>query len=340
MKNILKYIISLLIALGLLWYVFRDIDGAALLAELQKVQYGWVLGALGAFMISNVMRAYRWNLLLQPLGYRHLTTFRTLLAILVGYFANLLFPRMGEVTRCGILKRTDDVPLTTSLGTVVAERVIDLVLLLLIAIVLFIVEFQRLSTFFLSFAQTKVDNVGVNVFAIYIVAGILLVGIILFFFFGKIKKRLRQNSFYQKISAFAKEMVTGITSIRYLEQKAVFWILTVATWVCYFFMSYLIFHAIPETSHLGVMAGISVLVMGSLGMAAPVQGGVGTFHALVSGVLILYGIGERDGVLFATVAHGLQMLAVIVFGAISFFWASTLSTRRAKAKQTQEPLTS
>ena len=327
----MKYIISLLIAGGLLWYVFRDIDAATLLSRLAEVRYGWAMVGVVIFVLSYFTRSYRWNLLLKPLGYRHLTLFRTTVAVAIGYFANLIVPRMGEVTRCGVLKRLDDVPVTTSLGTVVAERLIDLVSLLLATVILFVVEFDRLSGFLTGFASTKVDNVGESLFSVYLLAGAVIIGLLLFFFFGRIwKEKLKKNAFFQKMRAFMREVAAGLTSVRHIENKVGFWISTVLLWTCYFLLSYVLFFALPETENLTPWAGVAVLVMGSFGMAAPVQGGFGAFHALVSGVLVLYGISESDGVLFATLVHGLQTLSFIVFGAVAFVLASVLTPRKTE----------
>ena len=337
LKNALKYSISLLIAGSLLWYVFRDIDAATLLSKLTEVRYGWVALAAAIFLFSYLVRAYRWNLLLQPLGYRHLTPFRTMVAVAIGYFANLIVPRMGEVTRCGVLKRLDDVPVTTSLGTVVAERLIDLSSLLLATVILFVAEFDRLSGFLTGFASSKVDNVGESLFSVYLFAGaVLLVGLLLFFFGRVWKERLKRNALFQKVRAFMREVARGLTSVRHIDNTAGFWVSTVLLWGCYFLLSYVVFFALPETENLTPWAGVAVLVMGSFGMAAPVQGGFGTFHALVSGVLVLYGISESDGVLFATLVHGLQTLSFIVFGAIAFVLASVLTPRKATTDERVE----
>lgn len=337
MKNALKYIVSLLIAGGLLWYVFRDIDATTLLNKLADVRYGWVVVAAMIFLLSYFTRAYRWNLLLNPLGYSHLTPFRTTVAVAIGYFANLIVPRMGEVTRCGVLKRLEDVPVTTSLGTVVAERLIDLCSLLLATIILFAAEFDRLSGFLTGFATSKVDNAGESLFSVYLFAGAVLLVVLLFFFFGRVwKARLKKNALFQKVRAFMREVARGLTSVQHIENKVGFWVSTVLLWTCYFLLSYVLFFALPETENLTPWAGVAVLVMGSFGMAAPVQGGFGTFHALVSGVLVLYGISESDGVLFATLVHGLQTLSFIVFGAIAFVLASVLPPRKVEVPPSVE----
>ena len=332
-KNVVKYSISLAIAVGLLWLVFHNMDAATIMAKLREVRYQWVILAVLVFITSHVIRAYRWNLMLGPLGYRRLTTFRTLLAVLVGYFANLIIPRMGEVTRCGVLRQLEKVPVTTSLGTVVAERLVDLASLLFLMAALFLIEFQRLSDFITGFWQEKVSGLGESVFSIYVFVGIAGVGLLALYLVGRVyQHKLKQNALFQKVRALVREVLRGVSSIGKIEKKGQFWLATASMWTMYFLMSYVVFFAIPETAALEISAGLSVLVMGSLGMAAPVQGGFGTFHALVSGVLMLYGVSQSDGVLFATLVHGMQTISFILLGAFAFFMVSVLSSRNAKAK--------
>lgn len=335
-KGIAKYAISLAIAGGLLYFVFRNMDAATIIAKLREVQYQWVILAVIIFIISHITRAYRWNLMLAPLGYQQLTVFRTLLAVLVAYFANLIIPRMGEVTRCGVLRQLEKVPVTTSLGTVVAERLVDLLSLFLLMAFLFVVEFQRLNDFITGFWQEKLSGLGESVFAIYVFVGVVVVGLLALYLIARFyRHKLRENPLYQKARTLIREVLRGITSIGKIKKQGQFWLATAAMWNMYFLMSYVVFFAIPETSDLGVSAGLSVLVMGSLGMAAPVQGGFGTFHALVSGVLLLYGIDQSDGILFATLVHGMQTISFILLGAFAFFMISVLSSKKAKDKAAQ-----
>ncbi len=334
MKETIKYTLSLAIAGVLLWYVFRDIDATTLFNKLAEVRYGWVVAAGLLLLFTYGVRAYRWNILLHPLGYRHLTVFRTFVAVAIGYFANLLVPRMGEVSRCGVLKRLEDVPVTTSLGTVVAERIIDLLSLLTITLLLFIVEFDRLSRFITSFASDKMSGIGDNLFAIYTLSGVAVVLLgVAFLLARRWKDQLQQNRLFQKVQSFVREVLRGLTSVRRIENQTGFWVSTFLLWTCYFLMSYVVFFALPETEGLTAWAGVAVLVMGSFGMAAPVQGGFGAFHALVSGILVLYGVVESDGVLFATVIHGLQTITFIVLGVIAFVLTSVLSPRKVAVEQ-------
>jgi uncharacterized protein (TIRG00374 family) len=335
-KGLLKYVVSLAIAGGLLYWVFRNMDAATIVAKLKEVQYQWVILAVVIFITSHILRAFRWNLMLAPLGYEKLTVFRTLQAVLVGYFANLLIPRMGEVTRCGVLRQLEKVPVTTSLGTVVAERLVDLLSLFLLMAFLFTIEFRRLSDFITGFWQEKLSGVGENVFAIYVFVGIMLGGAIGLYLLARVyRHKLKNNALFQKARTLVREVLRGATSLGKIKKQGQFWLATVSMWTTYFLMSYVVFYAIPETKELGASAGLAVLVMGSLGMAAPVQGGFGTFHALVSGVLLLYGVSKSDGVLFATLVHGMQTVSFILLGAAAFFIVSVLSSQKAKTPSTE-----
>lgn len=316
-KPILQYFISFLIAVAILWYVFRDMDISEMVASLQYLDYSWIMLSLVLSLLSHLARAYRWNILLGPLGYS-LRLYNTFLAVLVGYLANLAVPRMGEVTKCAILKKTNGVPVRASLGTVVAERFIDFLTLLFLLALAFLIEFNRLNSFMFSFFNAKADSAGENLFSIYLIMGILLfVGLIIFIFARAFKEQIKRNPLFIKIKGFLRELVAGIISVRKIKNKTGFWISTIFIWFMYYLMAYVVFFSLPQTAGLSIWAGLSILVMGGLGMAAPVQGGIGTYHALVSGVLLLYGIAEQDGVLFATVLHTSQMLATVLFGGIA-----------------------
>ncbi|MDQ3535379.1 MAG: flippase-like domain-containing protein, partial [Bacteroidota bacterium] len=306
-----------------------------MVSRLQYLDYSWVILSVLLSIISHFARAYRWNILISPLGYK-LNIFRTFLAVMVGYFANLLLPRMGEVTKCAVLKRTDNVPLTLSLGTVVAERVLDFIVLMSLLAITIIVEYNLLKDFFFGFFYNKTSGLGENLVGIYMMGGFIILMIILVVVFGKkLFNKMRSLSFIYKFKATLKELIKGLLSIKTIENKTGFWFSTVIIWVMYYLMAYIVVFALPQTSGLGFTAGLTILVMGGLGMAAPVQGGIGTYHALVSSVLVLYGIKETDGVLFATVLHTSQTLMVLVVGGICLLFVS-FSRRLILSDSTQK----
>jgi uncharacterized protein (TIRG00374 family) len=269
-------------------------------------------------LVSHYLRAYRWNLLLEPLGYQ-LKTNRTFIAVMVGYFANNLVPRLGEVTRCGILKKNDNVSMTSAFGSVVAERALDLMILIVLAVITFFIEFDKLNNFiFERFYEKFPDSNSVYVLAFTIFGLGLALVVVAFFLFKLLKAKLHRNRFYIKIRSFIRELLSGFFSIRKLKKQKAFWLSTFMIWFLYYSMLIVVFYAFPPTMGLSLIAGLTLLIMSGLGMSAPVQGGIGVFHILVSSVLVLYGISAEDGKVFALVAHSTQFLTIMVFGGISF----------------------
>ena len=313
----LKYIVSLAIAIALLLYVFRDWEFDELLARFGEVNYFWVAVSFFFSVLSHVLRAYRWNLLLGPLGYNNLSTYRTFKAVMIGYLTNLVAPRLGEITRCGVMKREDNVNMSASIGTVVAERIFDLIMLIGLIMLGLILEFDRLSAFFIDFFNSRSGDLSVSQNTLYlaIIFGFIIVaGVFTLWLF---RERVKRKPFYFKVRSFIREMMNGFTSVLRLENKTGFWVSTVMVWVLYFIMAFVLFYSIESTSHLGVVAGLSVVIMGGIGMSAPVQGGFGVYHILVGSILLTYGIAEKDGYFFATLVHTSQTLMVMLIGGIS-----------------------
>ncbi|MBW3544339.1 MAG: flippase-like domain-containing protein [Bacteroidetes bacterium] len=313
-KQVLKYIFLLTLSLALFWYVLRQVNIAELLGRLSEVNYSWVLLAMLAALISHMMRAWRWNLMLHPLG--HYPSFGTTFnAVMIGYLANFVLPRFGEVARCGVLRKNAGVPVSTSFGTVLAERALDLIMLLGIVAITLLLEFERLEAF-LSEIFSGGSRISTNaVLWLAVTGGVgLLAGLYLWRLFHP---RLLRYPFYQKVMQLGRDLIAGILSIRQIRRQGAFWFMTVMIWVMYYFMSYLVVFSIPQTSNISMLAGLSILAMGGIGMAAPVQGGIGTYHLLVSGVLIVYGASQGDAILLTLLLHTSQSVFVIVIGSIS-----------------------
>ena len=333
LKSVLKYLISLGISIGLLWYLFKDWSFD--FSQLKDVGYGWVILSVVLSWISHWVRAYRWNLMLNPLGYQ-LTSFRTFLAVMVGYLANLVFPRMGEVSRCAILKKTDDVTIATSIGSVVTERLIDFACLCALILLALAVDYEVINDALVSIFSDKADKATPNLILYGIAAGTTML-ILVIFLWKKYKEKLLTYPMVRKIRDFLFELNEGFTSLKGLEDKTAFWLSTVLLWVLYFAMSYVVVFAMSATSHLGIAVGLSLLVMGGLGMSAPVQGGFGTYHFLVTAVLVVYGVPENDGLFFATILHTSQTISVIVVGSISFFVTMILTRNRKVSVKSNTP---
>ena len=317
--------------MALLYYVFRGWDLGDVVDRFKSVNYYWVLLSVFLSIISHVLRAYRWNLLLEPVGYYSLSTYRTFKAVMIGYITNLVAPRLGEITRCGVLKRTDGVNMSASIGTVVAERLFDFLGLLSLIVLALTLEFDRLSNFFASFINDKLGGVNMTsgkLSLVLIIGFILAVGMFALWWF---REQIKRKPFYYKLRSFIREMINGFTSVLRLKKRRGFWLSTIFIWVLYYVMAYVLFFSVESTSHLGLTAGLSVLIMGGLGMSAPVQGGFGTYHIFVGSILLTYGIAEKDGFFFATLVHTSQTLSVMIFGGISLLL--TLPTKKKIEKK-------
>ncbi len=328
MKNILKYLISLAVAGTLLWFVFKDIDLPAMLTAIKQADYRWI-GVSGLLtIVAHWSRGVRWGLLMEPVVGHRPTQTDTTLAVLTGYFANLLIPRMGEVTRCGTMNRLEGVPVNVSFGTVVAERLFDVLMLLLLIGLTFVLEFDRLSSFFLDMFGAKINGLQNN--GLLLVGGLVVLaglGALAWLVFKRFESRLQQNALYQKASLFAAGLLEGLLSVRKLRNPGGFIFHTLLIWTIYYLMSYVLFFSMPQTAGLGPLAGLTILVMGSIGMAAPTQGGLGAFNIMVGSALALYGLSPQVGQTLATLMLMSQWVFVILYGGIAFLIVLTRSRR-------------
>lgn len=304
--EVLKYALSLALAGLLLYLAFRNIDFREFVSKSKEADYTWVAMSIALSVAAYYARAYRWNILLGSLGHKGLSVHRTNLAVLVGYLSNLAFPRLGEVTRCGMMKRTDNVGISEGLGTVVVDRISDLAALLLLSVVALFMEYGRLMAF--------LEGLGV------VWRGLPFIGLSgaasLFALYLLYRKSPRARGFINRL-------LRGLSSLRKIKNVPGFILSTLVLWAAYYFMSYLIVFSVPETAGLPWEVGIMLLVTGGIALAIPVQGGIGTYHAMVSAMLALYQVESTTGVFLATLLHTSQVMAILVFGsvalAISFF---------------------
>ena len=304
----LKFSLPLLLGLVLLFYAFKNVQLDDFLAKLNLTRYGWVIGSMLLSLLAYVSRAYRWRLLLRAADQK-VSTFRLTLAVFVGYLANLAFPRLGEVVRCAVLKKTNQIPVSLSIGTVVTERIIDSLVLLFFLIIALLLEFDLIVTYF------------ENIFSTYHIPldGILYAALTLLMIFSiLVLVILRTHTpLSQRTKKMASEVLKGILTIKSIQSKSLFLITTTVMWLTYFLMSYMIFFALEETSSLSLTAGFMLLVSGGIALALPVQGGIGTYHAMIAMMLGLYGIENTTGLFLATLLHSSQILSVVIFGGIS-----------------------
>ena len=225
------------------------------------------------------------------------------------------------------MKKNDDVNMSVSLGSVVAERIVDLMGLIIVISLGLMLQFDRLSGFMHDFMLDKSGAVQMSNSALQLIVGLGVVVVITLLVLWWLRARIKRLPIYFKLRAFAVELADGFTSVLKLQNKPGFWISTLLIWVFYFAMAYVVVFALPSTSQLGLLAGLSILIMGGLAMSAPVQGGFGTYHLFVSAILVLYGIPNNDGLFFATLLHSSQTLSILAFGGLSFIISLRLKKR-------------
>ncbi len=302
---------------ALLWFAFRRVDLKSTIGEIKNANLFWLSLSILASLIAFVSRAIRWNLLIEPLGYKPKLD-NTSAALMIGYLANLAVPRLGEVTRCGTLNQTENIPFEKLLGTVIFERIIDVISLLICMVLVAISEYSLLGDFlsqniFIPL-QEKFHSIINSPLTIGIVIALMLAA---FYFIFKRKRSVAMND---KIALIIRGIRDGFVAVRKMKKPYLFIFHSVLIWFMYFLMSYLCFSALQATSHLSWHAGLFVLVVGGMGMSAPVQGGIGAYHLLVSNGLMLYGITYEHGIAFATLMHTSQIVVVLVFGGLAFLY--------------------
>ncbi len=328
---VIQYVLSIAIAVALLLHVFQKIEFEEFIEKWESVDFSWVYLSIFLSFIAFVARAYRWNLLIEPLGYK-LKTWRTLIAVFVGYLVNLAVPRAGELSRCAILKKNDGVPVSQSFGTVVMERIFDFLMLLMLLILGFVLEFEKLITFFEDIlTKLSIDPRVV----IFIGIGAILFGALFLIFFNRIDELLIKFKLYLKVKGFIRELLTGLMSFSKMQNKTGFIISTLIIWVTYFYMGYVIVFALEETSSLTHLAGLTMLVGAGIALSIPIQAGFGTYHFIVSRLLLLYSIPEATGTFFATLLHTSQIATIAVLGAISLVISFLIRKRTAAYEQSE-----
>ncbi len=285
--------------------------------DFKTVKYFWILLVILAFLISNVSRALRWQMLIKPMGY--VTNLgNTFWPIMAGYFANLALPRMGEVVRAGLFSRYENVPIEKSLGTIVTDRVMDVLCLLAMIALAFVLEFDILWNYVSennAFGGKSGDNPEKSNTWLWIALAVMFAGaVVAFVFRKKIFAKLKQI-----LSGFAE----GLLTIRKLENTGMFLFHTAVIWLMYYLMTYLCFFAfeptatLTHTSSLPVI-GLAIFVFGSLGMVIPSPGGMGSYQFLVTEGLMIYGLANSDAFSFSLIIFITITLCNIIFGALAF----------------------
>jgi len=231
---------------------------------------------------------------------------------MVGYLMNMAFPRMGEVSRCGVLARYEKISFTKLIGTVVAERLIDVLSLLILLGIVIVSQFGKMLNFIDANPEIKGKLMAVIDSPVLII--VVVVVVILFIVF---RKAFKHTVIFRKIMEIISNFKEGFISIRNIKNKGWFFFHSAFIWLMYYLMLYAIFFAFEFTSDLNPIAGLTTFVLASFGMVAPVQGGIGAWHFMAKEALSLYGVANENGIIFAFVAHTSMTVMIILIGIIS-----------------------
>ncbi len=309
----LQYLLLILLTVLLLWLSLRGLQVGEgenktdfLWQAWKKSNKGYLLLMAVTVMISHVIRAERWRMLLKPTG-NHISFSGSFLSLLTGYLINLAVPRGGEVSRCYNLYKLEKTPVEVSFGTVVVERIIDVIFLLALIAISFFVEWKKLKAFIDSLELPSNAGTSISPWTILILIGGVVFVLAIFL--------LRKNEKFKKLITGFKE---GLLAVFQLKNKGLFIFYSTAIWVLYFLMSYLVLKAFNETQDLGFSAVLTLFAIGSIAMAVPLPGGAGSYHTLVPmGLVALYNLPKADAIAFVFIFHGWQTLIMIVGGVVS-----------------------
>lgn len=319
LSNILKLAISLGIGVGIImWFLSQmsDAEKQQVVLDIKRADYFWVAMGPLVGLISNYFRSERWRILLQSLGYKP-GAVNTFLSVMIMYFLNLFFPRLGEVSRCGVLARYENIPVDKAIGTMVLERVMDAICAGILFLTLIAVEGDRFRGILHSYSDKLSDIVAkyeISNTTKYSVFGIVGLAIILF-----IAYQLRKRGTKNVVNSAKKAMLglwQGLISIKDVKRPFAFIFHTVMIWVCYFLMVYLSFRMFPETASLGLIVAAVCLFFGAIAMALT-PGGLGAYPALIQLVLATYGVVGTAAISFGLVVWSAQTGAVLVAGSLS-----------------------
>ena len=321
-RKFLKIGVPLVLAAGILWWMYRGIRWEELVDALsQKMSWTWMLLSLPFGILAQVLRAVRWRQVLAPAGEKpRLST--CVHAVFLSYASSLVVPRVGEVLRCGVLKRYEGTNFTCLVGTVVTERIIDTLLILVLSLLTFLTQIPVFLDFFQQTGVSMGGLLGQFSLAGWIVTAVC--GLLALVCIVLVSRRFRILS---RTTSVLSDLKNGLLSVREVENPLLFIVYSVGIWVSYFLHYYLTFFCFDFTAGLGLLAALVAFVVGTFAVLVPTPNGAGSWHFAVKTVLVLYGVGQTDAALFVLIVHTLQTLLVALLGV----WSSVaLALRKSR----------
>jgi glycosyltransferase 2 family protein len=339
LKNRLIAVARFLLFFGIgiffIWLFLRNLSPdqkTEILKSFNYANYWWISLSIVLGILSHYLRAIRWRMLIEPMGYSP-GKLNTFLAVMIGYLANLALPRLGEVSRCTVLTRYEGVPFNKSFGTVITERAIDLLMFIVLFFLNLALQFDKLSEFIEvkvykpieeKFHLTMDLSGSISIIALSVIIFILVV----YFIF---RRHITQNKVFIKIKNMVMGFLEGIKSLVKVKRLWLFAVYSLTIWALYLAMAYLVFFSLPETAHLGIDAGLAALVFGTIGIML-VQGGIGIYPAIVAETLVLYAVVATKGYALGWLIWSSQTLTIIIIGSLSLIILPILNNKKNYVK--------
>lgn len=301
-KKVLKIVLPLALGSFLVWYSLSDISLEILGNYFKEANYSFIFLGLFFGILSHLSRAYRWKFMLEPLGFKP-KFINSILAVLVGYLVNLAIPRAGEISRATVMTNYEKIPFEKAFGTIVAERIADLIMMLSIVAITLFVQFD-----FIYDLLTK----NFNPLKISIGLAVLIVG---FYIFTSFVKKAT-SGFLLKIKTFISGLIEGVTSIFKMKNKWAFIFHTLFIWAMYVAMFWA---TIPAIKGLNVpFGGILIgFIAGGFSIAAT-NGGIGLYPIAVASALALFDIPAETATAFGWIMWTAQTAMIVIFGGLAF----------------------
>ena len=327
--NLLKIALPLLLGGAILYWMYRDFDFRTVgHVMLHNMNWTWMLLSFPFGILAQAMRGWRWKQTLDPIGEhpRHSTAVN---AVFLSYAVSLVIPRIGEFTRCGVLKRWEGISFSKALGTVVTERAVDTLIVMFYSGLILLIEMSVFGTFFRK-TGTSLDHIlssfsltGYLVTAICGVAALVLLHLL-----------LKNLSIYNKVKTTLGGIWEGVLSLRGIKNLPLYLFFSVGIWVCYFLHYYLTFFCFDFTQDLGLGCALVSFVVANFAVIVPTPNGAGPWHFAIKTMLILYGVADAQALYFVLIVHSVQTMLVIALGI--WAWARLAFTPKRKAEVLQE----
>lgn len=327
-KLLLQICLPFVLGISILWWMYRGTDWNIFFdCVLHEMKWSWMLLSLAFGILPQMARAWRWKMALEPIG-EHPRRTTCIDAIFLSYAASLVIPRVGEVTRCGTLKKCDGISFTKSLGTVVTERLVDSLLMLLFTGVAFLTQLP-MFLHFLNQTGTNVEDIlhkftGTG----YLVTGVCLVAILI-----TSALLMKRYALFKKGRSILHDVWVGILSLKNVSNLPLYLFYSILIWVGYFLHFYIAFFSFDFTASIGPSAAFLIFCVGTFAVLVPTPNGAGPWHFAVKTMLVLYGIAEPKAILFALVVHTIQTALVVLLGV--FGWIR-LNLRKKITPQLQQ----